>query len=92
MATVFVPSYELGSDGSSLHCRLVFSGSDLQINPTVAHVTVTGIDLVTDNPAQIQAKVAAAVRTLSASIRNSTGAAGVTIPASQIILPGLAKG
>lgn len=41
MAAVFVPSYALGADGTSLHCRLTFHGSDLQANPTSAHVTVT---------------------------------------------------
>lgn len=92
MASVFVPSYELGVDGTSLLCRLTFFGSDLQSNPTSANVAVTGIDFTNDNPAQIAAKVATAIRTLSASIRNNTGAAGVTIPANQIILPGFTKG
>lgn len=92
MASVFVPSYELWADGASLHCRLVFFGSDLQANPTPAFTTVTGIDFVNDNPTQIQTKVAAAIRTLSASIRNSTGAAGVTVPANGVILPSLGKG
>lgn len=92
MATVFVPSYEQGADGTSLHCRLTFHGSDLQANPTAAFVIVTGIDFVADNPTQIQTKIAAAVRTLAASIRNNTGGAGVTVPANAVILLPLAKG
>lgn len=92
MASVFVPSYELGSDGTSLVCQVTFFGSDLQANPTGASVTATGIDFTNDNPTQIQTKIAAAIRTLAASIRNNTGAAGVTVPASGVILPGLAKG
>ena len=92
MASVFVPSYELGADGTSMHCQLRFFGSDLQANPTAAAVTVTGIDFTNDNPTQLASKVAAAIRTLPASIRNNTGAAGVTVPANGITMPGFTKG
>lgn len=62
------------------------------MNPTPAEVTVAGIDFTNDNPTQLAAKVAAAIRTLSASIRNNTGAAGVTVPANAVVMPALAKG
>lgn len=91
MATAFVPSYRLLSS-TSLQCDIVFSGSDVAGGSITAQTTVTGLDLVNDNAAQLLAKIATAVRTASGELANGSGGRGFTVGANQVVMPGLTKG
>lgn len=93
MARAVVKGYEYGSDNTSLRCYVRLHGTDLQVNPTDPDLlTVTGIDFAADNANTIGNKICAAVRTLSASIRNSGGTLGVTIAANDVLFIPFGKG
>lgn len=76
---------------TSVGLEVTFTGADLLSNPTKSYTTAT--ITTSDNPAQIMAAFAAAVRALSASINKAGGGNGATIPANRVLdLPSLNRG
>lgn len=82
MAAAYITDRQAVSD-TSLFLVVRSIGADVLGGSVGAHTTAT--ISTSDNPTQIMNAMAAAVRTLSASINKAGGGNGVTVPANQVL-------